>query len=281
LIGEIVDFYFKRIYRGPLKAVIFDWAGTIVDFGCMAPAKVFMEIFKEEGTEITNEEARQPMGLNKKDHIAAIGSMPRVGKAWQVSKGYEFNADDADRLFNAFIPRQLSILPQYSELIPGALDVQSFLRKNHIKIGSTTGYDRAMMDIVVREAAQQGLNPDYVVCSSDVPFGRPAPWMAFQNAMLMNIYPMSSLIKAGDTVADIEEGLNAGMWSVAVVESGNDLGLSLPEIKSTPPQDLYQRKQKIKEKFKAAGAHFVIDTVADLPGVVDRINVMLYEGEVP
>jgi phosphonoacetaldehyde hydrolase len=276
-----MDLYFKRIYRGPVKAVILDWAGTTVDFGCMAPAMVFMDVFKEAGIEITVEEARLPMGLNKKDHIRTIGTMPRVGEAWKACKGHEFNEDDTEKLFDAFIPLQLAILPAYSILIPGVLDVQSFLRKSQIKIGTSTGYDREMMDIVSREAEQQGFRPDCVVCSTDVPFGRPAPWMAFQNAMLMNTYPMSSLIKVGDTVADIEEGLNAGMWSIAVVESSNDLGLSLAEIKSMPPQDLHRRKQEIKEKFKAAGAHFVIDTVADLPGLIDRITAMLNEGEIP
>ena len=49
-----MDFVFKRSYRGPLKAAILDWAGTVVDFGCVAPAVVFKRpIIVRRGDRVT------------------------------------------------------------------------------------------------------------------------------------------------------------------------------------------------------------------------------------
>ncbi len=59
-------------YAGPLRAVVLDWAGTTVDFGCMAPVATFVQAFEDSGVPITVEEARAPMGMPKWQHIQAI-----------------------------------------------------------------------------------------------------------------------------------------------------------------------------------------------------------------
>ena len=82
-----MDFVFKRSYRGPVKMVIFDWAGTTVDYGCYAPAVVFVEVFKRYGVEITMEQARAPMGLQKNEHIRAISRLEEVDAAWRERHG--------------------------------------------------------------------------------------------------------------------------------------------------------------------------------------------------
>lgn len=276
-----MNYYFQRSYRGPVKGVVLDWAGTTVDFGCFAPAGVFKQVFKDEGVEITDPEARGPMGLNKRDHIRTISKMPRVAAEWMAIKKTECTEADIDRLFENFIPRQLEIIPRYAQLVPDVLDAQRYLRENSIKIGTTTGYNKEMMDLLVPLAAKQGYKPDSVICANDVPAGRPAPWMAIKSAMDMQMYPLEALIKIGDTISDIEEGLNAGMWSVGVVMSSNELGLSLKQIDDMEETELNGRCAAVRKKMLEAGAHFVIDTLNEMPQLIERVQQRLAQGLKP
>jgi len=255
-----------------VKAVIFDWAGTTIDYGCMAPKNVFVEIFKRMGIAITDAEAREPMGQNKIDHIREILKMPAVTKRWVEYYGSMWSEENVEKIYNDFIPLQVEVVSNYAGLIPGILELQDELRNRNIKIGSTTGYNREIMDVVSIKAAEQGYKPDCIVCSSDVVAGRPSPFMALKNAMDLNVYPLSSIVKVGDTVADIKEGVNACMWSIGVIVSSNEMGLTYDEIQLLDEKELELRKEKIAKKFLDAGAHAVINTVDELPALIDKIN---------
>jgi len=271
----------NKNYSGPLKAVIFDWAGTTVDYGCFAPTGVFVEVFRQRGIDITLEEARGPMGMHKRDHIRKITQYTRVAAEWMLLKGREFSEADIEKMFNSFIPLQLAIIGEHSEIIPELPEALRIIRSMDMKIGSTTGYNNEMMAIVTEAAAKQGYIPDSVVCATDVPAGRPAPWMAFKNAENLGIYPMQAIVKIGDTIADIEEGLNAGMWSVGVVLSSNEMGLSLSEIKTMDTSALGLRKKNVREKYLNAGAHFVIESLAEIEPLLLEINTRLAKGLLP
>ncbi|MCP5062150.1 MAG: phosphonoacetaldehyde hydrolase [Ignavibacteriae bacterium] len=264
-----------------IQAVIFDWAGTTIDYGCMAPKNVFVEIFKRMGIAITDSEAREPMGQNKIDHIRAILKMPQVTKRWVNQYGSMWTEEIVKKMYNDFIPLQVEVVANYSELIPGILELQNELRNKNIKIGSTTGYNQEIMDVVTVKAAEHGYKPDYIVCSSDVTTGRPSPWMALKNASELNVYPLSNIIKVGDTVADIKEGVNACMWSVGVIASSNEMGLTYDEVRSLDINELEKRIEKIVIKFLDAGAHAVISTLDELPKLIDKINLKLNSGLTP
>lgn len=264
-----------------IKAVIADWAGTIVDFGCMAPAAVFVEVFKKEGVEISIADARGPMGMNKRDHIREIGLLPHVEKAWKAQFGKAISPEDIERMYQAFIPLQLECIADYSNLIPGTKEVAAWCKAEKIKIGSTTGYNTEMLELVLKQCQKEGFEPDSYVTGDDVPAGRPAPWMAIKSAMDMGVYPMAHIVKVGDTVPDILEGVHAGMWSVGVTTSGNEVGLSLEESQTIARAELTQRIDAAAEKLSAAGAHYIIDTIADLPQVIKDINQRLAHGERP
>ena len=168
-----MTFTYQRRYRGPVQLVILDWAGTTMDYGCYAPAVVFVEVYKRNGVEISMEEARQPMGAHKLGHIRKISRIPSVARRWQEVHGRPCTEEDVQAMFAEFVPLQLDCLAQYAELIPGTLEVVAELRKRGIKIGSTTGYTREMMDLLLSEAARRGYEPDSTVCATDVPAGRP------------------------------------------------------------------------------------------------------------
>ena len=276
-----MEFVYHRSYRGALKAVILDWAGTAVDYGCCAPMVAFIEVFRQHGVPITIEEARGPMGVHKRTHVLQLTQLESVSQRWQEAHGRQADEADVESMFQDFVPALLDILADYTDPIPGVLEAVAAFRERGLKIGSTTGYTREMMDVVVPEAKKQGYEPDSVVCSTDVPAGRPEPWMALKSAMEMGVYPMDAIVKVGDTVPDIEEGLNAGMWTIGLAQTGNEVGLNEQEIAALEPQVLQEKLDRAYRRLYQAGAHYVVDGMWDVPAVLDEISARLAHGERP
>ena len=276
-----MDFVFQRSYRGSLKAALLDWAGTTLDYGCFAPAVVFMEVYKRKGVEISIEEARAPMGAHKKVHIRQIAQDDHVARRWKSVHGRGAQESDIEEMFRDFIPLQLACLADYANLIPGTIEAVAEMRRRGMKIGSTTGYTGEMMEVLQAEAARRGYVPDSTVCATQVPAGRPHPYMCLQNAISLQTYPMEALVKIGDTLPDIEEGLNAGMWTIGLAKTGNELGLTEEEIAGLDPQILQSRLAKAYRRMQQAGAHYVVDGIGDVPPVLDDINTRLSRGERP
>lgn len=264
-----------------IKAVIFDWAGTMVDYGCFAPLNVFMEVFRRRDIPITVDEARAPMGMLKRDHIKAICQMERVSQLWADQFGNIPGEPEIDALYADFEPLLFATLHEYATPIPGAVALTERLRAQGIAIGSTTGYTREMMDIVAPEASKHGYEPDTLVTPSEVSAGRPTPWMIYQNAMQLNVYPMYHIVKVGDTLSDILEGVNAGCWSVGVLLGSSELGMTEEEVANCDPQVLESRINLVAERFRAAGAHLVIDTIGQLDEAIDTLNLRLTRGGRP
>lgn len=276
-----MDFVFTRRYRGSIQAVILDWAGTTLDYGCYAPAVVFIEVYKRRGVQITMEHAREPMGVHKKVHIRKISQIPAVADTWEEIHGRPCTEDDIESMFQEFVPLQLACLSDYADLIPGTLKTVDTFKKRGLKIGSTTGFTGEMMKLLLNEANKRGYEPDSSVCATDVPAGRPAPWMCLRNAENLQIYPMEAAVKIGDTLPDIEEGLNAGMWTIGLAKTGNELGLNEKEIKALTQQDLDYRLTRAYNRFAQIGAHYVVDGIWDCDEIIDDINVRLSRGERP
>jgi phosphonoacetaldehyde hydrolase len=276
-----MEFIFHRTYRGPLKAVLLDWAGTTLDYGCMAPAVVFMEVFKRQRVEITVGEAREPMGAHKKVHIRQISKNEAVAARWEQKHGRKPSEADVEAMFKDFVPLQLQCLAQYADLIPGTLEAIAEFRRRGLKIGSTTGYTQEMMDILQAEAKRRGYVPDSTVCATQVPAGRPHPYMCLQNAINLQTYPMEAFVKVGDTLPDIEEGLNAGMWTVGLAKTGNELGLTEQEIAALDPETRTARLERAYKRMHQAGAHYVVDGIAQVIPLLDTIAARLAAGERP
>jgi len=276
-----MSFSYRRTYRGPIEAVLLDWAGTTMDFGCMAPAVVFVEVFERRKVPITIDEARAPMGAHKKVHIQRISELDSVHRRWQEVHGRPPGEADVDAMFAEFVPLQLACLSEYSTLIPGALDVVAELRRRGAKIGSTTGYLTEMMKINREDAKRQGYEPDSTVCASDVPAGRPYPYMCLQNAINLKVTTVQSCVKVDDTVPGVEEGLNAGMWTVGLAVSGNEVGLPLQAWHALPEDQKALKRSRAYGRMQQCGAHYVIDTIADLMPCIDDIQARIRRGETP
>lgn len=272
---------YSRRYTGPLQAVIMDLAGTCVDFGSLAPIQAFLNLFEGEGIDLTEAEAREPMGTEKREHIRRLLAMPRIRNQWQAKFDKLPDDADIDRLYQAFLPLQTAAIAERATLIPGALELQGLLREEGIKLGVNTGYSREMVNVMLPELKAQGFEPESVVVATEVPQGRPAPHMSLKNAIELGITAVQACVKVDDTATGIEEGLNAGMWTVAVVASGNAVGLSeegLATLADAEKADVLARGHRVMAQ---SAAHYVIDSIADLPDVLADIDHRLAAGEQP
>lgn len=264
-----------------LKAVIFDWAGTVVDFGSRAPLGAFVAAFERFGIEISTDEARQPMGLPKREHIAALLAAPRISAAWQAAHGAAPSEIDVDAVYDVFVPLNTDVVTRFAELVPGVAATVKALRQRGLKIGSTTGYTREIMEPLLPRAATQGFAPDTVVCAGDLAAGRPTALMMYKAFLDLAVWPASACVKVDDTVPGIAEGQAAGTWTVGVAVSGNAMGLSLPEWQALPTGEQAARRERATQVLRGAGAHRVIDSVADLLPCVDEFEAALANGERP
>jgi phosphonoacetaldehyde hydrolase len=243
--------------------VIFDWAGTMVDFGSEAPVLALIEAYEAEGIVITAAAARQDMGKAKRDHVNGLMAIPEVASAWATKFGRPSSEADVERIMVRLGPLMREHAERASTLIPGARATYDKLRAMGFKIASSTGYTREMMAPVLTRAAEQGYKPDHVVCSGETPTGRPSPLMIYKACAELGVWPLSRVIKIDDAVAGITEGKSAGAFTVGVA-SGNELGLSFNAFNALSEPEQVSRVAAARQALLDAGADLVVDSVAML-----------------
>ncbi len=256
----------------PIALVVFDWAGTTVDYGSRAPAAAFRSVFAEHGVEVADTEARAPMGLNKRQHLIAMLKQPRIDSLWKSVHGRPWNEGDVDQMYHEFMPLQLNAIAQHSDVVPGLVDAVNELRAIGCKIAGTTGYFREAAETVATHAAAAGFKVDANVCADDVAEGRPAPWMIYQAMEQTGVFPASAVLNIGDTIADIQAGVNAGCWSAGVCDSSSIMGLARQDYTALPDQQRAANLQDVAKSFQSAGCHATIASITQLPTLVRRIN---------
>lgn len=254
------------------KAVVFDWAGTMIDFGSFAPMGVFVKAFETFGITATIEQARGPMGKPKWDHIRSMMDDADISAQWQAKYGAAPTDADVDKVYEIFVPMNEDVVADFSDLVPGALEAVTYLRNKGVKIGSTTGYTRSIMERVLPKAKAQGYEPDNLICADDLPEGRPGPLGMYQCFVDLVAYPPSAVIKVDDTEPGIAEGVAAGCITVGLALSGNFAGKTPEELATLSEADVATLREKATTALKAAGADHVIDTVADLPALIDKLE---------
>lgn len=255
-----------------IQAIVFDWAGTMIDFGSCAPVEAMRAAFMQAHVEVTAAQVRAFMGRAKRDHVASILGLPEVVSAWLKVHGTAPTQHDGDTIYAALEPLMAQEAARHTQLIPGAAELVAQLRGDGIKIGSCTGYTRAMMADILPRAADQGYAPDCVICAGETPAGRPSPLMLWQNLVALNVWPASACVKVDDAEVGMEEARNAGAWAVGIAASGNAVGLDLAAFEALPAAEKAARIDAATASLKAAGAHYVINTIADLPAVLRDIE---------
>lgn len=273
----------EKRYKGKVQAVILDWSGTTADAYVVAPAVVFVEVFKRQKVEISMVEARGPMGLRKDLHIKALTEVDEIKERWKKIHGKYPEQSDVDRMFADFVPLQLDCLRKYTTLLPGVAEVTQRLQKQGIKIGSTTGFVRSMVDILEEDAAKQGYKPDASVAGDEVTNGaRPSPHMVYKNLDMLNITPIQSVVKVDDTASGVGEAVNAGCWGIGVTRYSNYMDVDTPEDgKKLSEDEIKKRVAKTKDILEKAGAHYILESIADIEPVIEDINKRIARGERP
>jgi len=262
-----------------IQAIMLDWAGTTVDHGSMAPVLALQTLFAKHGVTLPTEDARRNMGLLKRDHIAAILALPNITEKWKSITGREPGEAEVLSLFEEFGPLQMEIIALHSQLIPGIAQVVKSWQSRGIRIGSTTGYTRKMLAPVLAQAAQHGFEPDASVCPDEVGGGRPAPWMLMKNAQLLEVYPPTTCVKIGDTVVDMEEGRNAGMWTIGLTRTGNLVGLDSEQWAQLPAATKKVQLDHAKKILIEAGADYVAEDLASCNHALAKIERRLRNGK--
>lgn len=255
-----------------IDMVVFDWAGTTVDYGSSAPMEVFKMVFDEAGIHLTRNEINGPMGMEKKAHIRSLLSLDTAKTQWKAKYNREWNENDVEELYIQFEKKLYEVVASYSTPIDGVVETVNCLRKNGIKIGSTTGYNNQMMTKVIPAAKELGYEPDCVVTPDITGLGRPTPFMLNECMRVLNVYPPRAVVKVGDTITDIQEGKNAGAWSVGILVGSNLLGLTKQEYDNISATELAALKEVTTKKYMEAGADMVIDNISELPAAIEKIN---------
>ena len=261
--------------RHRILLIICDLAGTVVDYGSLAPVSAFYELFRRHGVKCTDAEIRAPMGRHKRDHIRAMLRQKEVAERWRIAHGRRWTEDDVERLFQEFVILQTACLLAHNQPIPGAIETVAKWRREGKKVAVTTGYSIDMTRMAIDDVAKNGLRFDCACCAEEVSAGRPAPWMIYRCMEKTGVYPPAAVVKIGDTIADIEEARNAGVWAVGVTRSGNMLGLSRDEDESLPTSERAERLRKAEAAMLEAGAHYVVESIGDCAAVIAEIDVLL------
>lgn len=264
-----------------IKAVILDWAGTMIDHGCCAPVIALQRVFDEAGIPIGEAEARADMGRAKRDHIRAILAMPRVHDAWHAKHHAVPTEADVTQLHAAVEPMMRGTARQCAQLIPGAAALAAQLTAAGVRIGSCTGYTRPMMADILPLAAAQGYAPEVVICSGETLAGRPSPLMFWKALVELGVWPAWACVKVDDAPVGISEGRAAGAWTVGLAASGNGVGLDHAALLALPADDRARRIGAAATALHDAGADYVIDSVADLWPLLTEIAARIAANERP
>lgn len=264
-----------------IRAVIFDWAGTLVDHGACAPTEAFIAVFAAEGVSVAPAEARLPMGMAKHEHIRSLLDLPGVAARWRASKGHAPTSADIDRLYAALEPALEASASHHYDVIPGAPMILRDLRRWGLKIGSTSGYSRRAIEPTLHAAAQQGLEVQTVVCAGETPQGRPHPDQMQEALRRLSITEPHRCVKVDDTLNGLAEGITCGAWTIGVTLSGNAAGLSQSALAQASAETIQAIRRTAESHLDAAGAHYLIDSVADLMPVLHDIARRIAHGERP
>ena len=256
-----------------IEAVIFDWAGTTVDYGCFAPVQAFQDAFESYGLHPTFDEIRGPMGMLKIDHIKTMLNMETLNQEFHSVYQRDFNEEDIQNIYNIFEKALMKGITQHTKVKPYVIETVQKLRQMGLKIGSTTGYTDMMMEPVLKSAQAQGYQPDcWYSPDSTNSFGRPYPYMIFKNMMTLQITDVHAVIKVGDTVSDIQEGVHAGVYTVGVIEGSSLLGYNEEEYLSLDINTKRHAIDNVRETYLSYGANAVIMNLSELPSLIEKIE---------
>jgi len=207
-----------------IKLMIFDVIGTTV-YDDNAVANTFFSAFKKNGYKIDIKDINNFMGLSKPEAIKEILNKysETTPDHYEVNKIYkDFKNDVVDHYKNDFNIKPVS----YAE------SVFYKLKERNVIICLDTGFDREILEIILNRLNWNNL-VDYTVTSDEVENGRPSPDMIYYLMRYFGIDNPFNVGKVGDSISDIQQGINAECGLVAAIanQRTNDLSYKYPNVK--------------------------------------------------
>jgi phosphonatase-like hydrolase len=214
-----------------IALVAFDLGGTTVHDRGEVPA-AFTAAVRDAGLSIDPADLHALRGSSKYDALRRL-----LGPAAPPSR-----LDEVYGRFQGDLIARLAVSHPLS--IAGVRESFTRLRGADIRVAVTSGFDRKIVDVVMKAVDWADLI-DVCVCSDDVPQGRPAPYMIFRAMEQTGVLDVRDVAVVGDTVRDMEAGWNAGVaYRVAVLTGAHD-----------------------RDTLRAAPHTHIVDSVADVPSI--------------
>ena len=275
-----MEFFYQRSYRGSIKAVVLDLEGTLIDYGGLGFTQALIELFHRHQVTIEHDQAHTTRPLSKAEHLRRLFALPSVANQWVKQHKNLPNEATFQQLHDELEDIQRHHLPQLAQLLPGVATSLKKWQDAGILIAVVTHETRSLLDLLLDAFQQQHFTPDLSLCIEDLltPAHAPSPWLIAQSAMLLGIYPWESIVAIGDTVADVEAGLNAGTWTVGIAQTGREMGLSATDIKRMSEDEREEALEAIHHRLYRSGAHFVVNTFEQCNAVLDEIQDRLNIG---
>ncbi len=256
-----------------IEAVIFDWAGTLIDFGSLATIEAMKKVFLKRGVNISKNIIKVNMGIKKSKHVQKLLDKPVVKRQWIKIFKRNYNGKDVVKISNELDQQLLKEVKKHFNIIPNAKKIFKILKKNKIKIATTTGYSTEIFKVIKRKAKKNGLTTDNDVCVDQVKKGRPNPDMCLKNLKKLKINNYNNCIKIDDSLAGITEGKKSNMITVGLSMTGIQLGLKYRDyLKLTKVMRKYHSK-KISKDFFSVGSDYVVNDLFDFQKVLEKYNI--------
>ena len=256
-----------------IRACIFDLGGTIVDKYSLSPFLSLKSAFKRHNILIPNALIFKDMGKHKLDHINDILLNDYVSLCWEKNYGKKPCDKSSNKVFSTFNDIQLEASKNI-DIIPETNSAIKYLRSNRIRTACTTGFNFENMMQVQHRLNKNGIYLDSYVSSTCLGKpSRPDPSMIYKNMMNLNIVNSRQVLKIDDTVVGIEEGKNAGCWTLGVAKWSTNMKVkSIEEAISITDEEISDRLLESYDILTNSGADFVIDDLNELPNIINMIN---------
>lgn len=256
-----------------IRAVIFDLAGTTIDYGNQAPALAIRKAFKQFGVEVSLKELQCNAEWEPLVQIKRIMTESDVQKRWYIKHpdvSLEEGISQVAKWFNRNI---LEILPQIAKVKSGLPTLISYFRTQGIRFATTTRYTNEMLAKILPLVSEQGFDPQINITAADFEDSADVgPEMVRQAMTKLRIRNAQSVIKVGDTPRDIYEGKAAGVITIGMIEGSSLIGLSQSEFSVLPFAHRNSLKNRVAAELEKAGADYVVENTKDLMRLIKELD---------
>jgi len=259
-----------------IKACIFDLGGTIVDRYSMTSLLSLRKLFINRAININNALLLKGVGMNNQEHILNILNDKTILKKWFNRYNDYPDEYDVKVLLNELNCEQSEYSEKMIDILPETKECIDYLGFNYIKTASTTEFDKENMKAVQNKLERNDIYLDHYVSSEGLrKLGRPLPFMIQENMNILGISNPTEVMKIDDSTLGIEEGKIAGCITVGVARWSihmNIMNISEAyEYDETYPE-IQEKLRHSRNTLREAGADYVIDTLDELPRLIESIN---------